>query len=269
MPDVDLGDAVIHYEEAGDGPLAYVFCHGLGGSGEGFEREDMAWYAERFRTISWDNRGLGRSGQSAKYSLPLYAKDLDGLLGHLGIDRAVIFGVSWGGVVVQRFALDYPERCAAIVVDSSSSEVNPLASENWYMRGEVARLGYERAMAGREMAAAFAGHVTVNEQPQLGDRVKPEHVDSYVAEARATAGLREHPMTPELHRISCPALIVGGGKDTVAGAGGSVVMARAIGDNARLEILQEAGHGTYRQGREEFRALLLEFLADHGLYSGS
>jgi 3-oxoadipate enol-lactonase len=261
MPQVDLGEVTIHYEEAGSGPLTYVFCHGLGGSGEGFEQADMAWYAERFRTISWDNRGLGRSGQAARYSLPKYAQDLNGLLDHLGVERAVVFGVSWGGVVVQRFALDYPERCAAIVLDSTSSEVNVKASENWYMRGEVARLGAEAALAGRAMTPAFAGHVTMSDSDAPQRTVRPEHVDSYVAEARATAGLREHPLTPELHRIDCPALVVGGGKDVVAGAAGSVLIARAIGDNARLEILQEAGHGVYAQDREGFRKLLEEWLA--------
>jgi 3-oxoadipate enol-lactonase len=176
MPQVDLGEVTIHYEEAGSGPLTYVFCHGLGGSGEGFEQADMAWYAERFRTISWDNRGLGRSGQAARYSLPKYAQDLNGLLDHLGVERAVVFGVSWGGVVVQRFALDYPERCAAIVLDSTSSEVNVKASENWYMRGEVARLGAEAALAGRAMTPAFAGHVTMSDSDAPQRTVRPEHV---------------------------------------------------------------------------------------------
>ena len=263
---MELGDATIHYEEAGAGPLTYVYCHGLGGSGRGFEESDMAWYAERFRTISWDNRGLGRSGPAERYSLPLYASDLERLLDRLDVERAVVFGVSWGGVLVQRFALDYPQRCAAIVVDSSSSEVNTLASENWYQRGEVARRGAE-ALEGRALEPAFEGHVTVTEG--AGAPVAPEHVDSYVAESRAAAALREHPLTPYLHRIECPALIVGGGQDTVAGAGGSVIMARAIGENARLEIVQDAGHGVYAQARERFRGLLLGFLAESGLWGGA
>ncbi len=262
MPLMDLGDVQIHYEERGSGSPAFVFCHGLGGSGEGFERDDMDWYAQRFRTISWDNRGLGRSGQAAKYSLPLYAGDLDRLLDRLGVARAVLLGVSWGGVVVQRFALDYPERCAAIVLDSTSSEVNVLASENWYLRGEVAKRGAD-AIAGRDVKPAFEGHATV-EQTAAGSGVKPEHVDSYVAESRATAGLREHPLTPYLKHIVCPALVVGGGKDTVAGAGGSVIISRNI-PGSRLEILEHAGHGVYRQAPDEFRALLLEFLGQHGL----
>ncbi len=262
MPMADLGDVQIHYEMRGGGPLTYVFCHGLGGSGEGFEREDMDWYAQRFRTISWDNRGLGRSGQAKKYNLGLYAGDLARLLDQLGIERAVIFGVSWGGVTAIKFALDHPEKVAALVLDSTSSESNVLASENWYMRGELARLG-EAALAGRQMKPAFEGHATVDSGVQI-PQVKPEHLESYVAECRTVAGLREHPLTPELHRITAPTLVVGGGKDVVAGAAGSVIISRQI-PNARLEILPEAGHGTYRLARDEFRALLMGFLKEQGL----
>ncbi|MPZ99580.1 MAG: alpha/beta fold hydrolase [Dehalococcoidia bacterium] len=262
MPLMDLGDVSIHYEERGQGDTTFVFCHGLGGSGRPFEEQDMDWYAERFRTISWDNRGLGRSSGADRYSLPLYASDLDRLLDRLGVERAVLHGVSWGGVVVQRFAIDYPERCAAIVLDSTSSEVNVRASENWYLRGEVARLG-SAAVEGRETPPAFEGHATVTDVGARTD-VAPEHLESYVAECRATAGLREHPMTPDLKRISCPALVIGGGKDTVAGAGGSVVISRHVPD-ARLEIVAESGHGVYREAREEYHALLLDFLQGRGL----
>ena len=262
MADADLGDVTIHYDETGDGPLAYVFCHGGGGSGQVFV-EHFPFWGEHFRVVTWDNRGMGQSSQAAKYSLPLYAYDLARLLDHIGVERAVLHGVSWGGVVVQQFALDYPDRCAAIIVDSSSSEVNVAASENWYNRGEVARLGAEAKLG--EFRPAFAGHTasaqTIREQ---GTIVQSEHVESVVAIARALAGLREHPLTPRLKEIGCPALIVAGGQDAMAGVGGSVVMARNI-TNARLEIFQEARHGVYRHKRDEFRALVLEFCRDHGI----
>lgn len=269
MPDLDLGDVSLHYEVAGDGPLPYVFCHGLGGSGQPFEQDDQAWYAQHFRTVSWDNRGLGRSGAAANYAMPLYAGDLNRLLDHLEIERAVIFGVSWGGVLTQRFALEYPERCLAIVVDSSSSEVNQLASENWYLRGEIARLGEETALSGRANEPAFGGHVTAQAAPARSATVAPEHRDSYIAQTRAIAALREHPMTPFLHRIECPALIVGGGSDSIAGAAGTVIMARAIGDNARLEVFEGAEHGVYREERDAFRQLLLTWLTDNGLLAAA
>jgi 3-oxoadipate enol-lactonase len=124
MPEADLGDVTIHYEEAAtDKPMALVFCHGLGGNGDGFVSHFDFW-SQHFRCLTWDNRGLGRSSAAAKYNLPLYAGDLARLMDRLGIGRAIVLGVSWGGVVVQQFALDHPDKCAAIVLDSTSSEVN-------------------------------------------------------------------------------------------------------------------------------------------------
>jgi pimeloyl-ACP methyl ester carboxylesterase len=263
MPDMELEEVTIHYEEAGSGPLAYVHCHGLGGSGQGFV-EDFAFWQQHFpRVITWDNRGLGQSSQASKYNLPLYAADLAGLLDRLGVEKAVVHGVSWGGVVVQQFALDHLEKCAAIILDSTSSEVNVAGSENWYNRGEVARLGAEAQI--NEFRPAFAGHsASARAQQDQGSTVRPEHVESYVANARATAGLREHPYTPRLKHITCPALVVGGGQDGTAGAGGSVILARNL-PNARLEIFQDAGHGVFRQKRDEFRELALEFCRGHGI----
>lgn len=261
MAEVELNGVRIHYTEAGEG-TAYVMVNGLGGNSAGFVAEDMPWYAERFRTIAWDQRGLGKSGPAPKYSLPLYAADLAALLDHLEVERAIVHGVSWGGVLTQRFALDYPERCAALVLDSTSSEVNVGASENWYLRGELVRLGPD-ALAGREVAPAFEGHATVSSAPETR-RVAPEHVDSYVAQARATASLREHPLTSYLGAIECPTLIVAGGSDTVAGAGGSVVISRQI-PSARLEILEGVGHGVYRDAPERFRSLLVSFLTHVGV----
>lgn len=263
MAKVDLGDVTIHYEERGSGPLAYVFCHGGGGTGQVFVEHFPFWIQHFPRVITWDNRGMGQSSQAAKYSLPSYASDLAGLLRQLGVHRAVLHGVSWGGVVVQQFAIDYPDMCAAIIVDSSSSEVNVTASENWYKRGELARLG-ENADLGK-FRPAFAGHTASAQAIRRdGTEVRPENIDSYVAMMRALAGLREHPLTPRLGEIRCPALVVGAGRDATAGAGGSVIMARNIA-NARLEIFQEAKHAVYRHNKDEFRKLVLEFCYDNNI----
>ena len=263
MPDVELQDVTIHYEEAGSGSPAYVFCPGLGGDGSGFLEHFDFWARHFPRVITWDYRGAGQSSEAAKYNLPLFAADLVGLLDALGIERAVLHGVSWGGVVAQQFALDHLERCAAVVLDSTSSEVNVAASQNWYNRGEVARLG-AMAQVG-EFRPAFAGHTASAQSVQeQGTQVKPEHVDSYVASARAIAGLREHPFTPRLGTITCPALVVAGGQDATAGAGGSVILSRNL-PSARLEIFQDSGHGVFRHKRDEFRELVLDFCREHGV----
>ena len=73
-------------------------------------------------------------------------------------------------------------------------------------------------------------------------------------------------MTPYLSKIDMPTLVVAGGKDAVAGVGGSVILSRLI-PGARLEILPEAGHGVYRLAPDEFRAIFLDFLRQRGLTS--
>lgn len=164
---------------------------------------------------------------------------------------------------MQQFALEYGDKGPAIVIDSSSSEVNVAGSENWYNMGEVARLGPGVKLA--EFRPAFAGHTTsAQARQQEGSRVRPEHLDSYVASARAAAGLREHPYTPRLKYITCPALIVGGGQDKMAGAAGSVILARNL-PRARLQILPDAGHGICSLKVDEFSALVLEFCREHGI----
>jgi pimeloyl-ACP methyl ester carboxylesterase len=88
MPHANLGDVSIYYEEAGSGPATYIFCHGLGGSCAGFVETDLAFWSQHFRTIAWDNRGLGKSSAAEKYSAPLYAYDLMRLMDQLGVERA-------------------------------------------------------------------------------------------------------------------------------------------------------------------------------------
>jgi len=236
MPHADLGDVSIYYEEAGSGP-AFIHCHGLGGNCSRFVETDLPFWAQHFRAVAWDNRGLGRSSRAEKYNAPLYAQDLARLMDQLSIERALIHGVWWGGVLVQQFMLEHPERCAGVVLDSTSSEVNVASSEGWYARGE-------RAKRGEGLA-------------------NPEWADSTVAQARAVAGLREHPYTPRLTSVTVPALCIGGGQDGTAGAGGTVILGRAL-PNGRAHVFQDAGHGVYRQKESEFRAMVLEFAREIG-----
>ncbi|MFH1140893.1 MAG: alpha/beta hydrolase [Chloroflexota bacterium] len=245
MPDMNLGDVTIHYEEAGSGPLAFVFCAGLYGATDAFVEEFGFWKAHFGRAVAWDVRGMGHSSQAAKYSLPLYASDLARLLDGLHIDKPVVLGFSWGATVAQGFALDYLDKCAAVILESGTSEVNLAASEFWYQAAEAIRQGKPGAR-----------------------KVEPQHVDSVVAASRLVAGLREHPLTPRLKHITCPVLVVAGAKDEMnRGAGPSVIMSRNL-PNCRLHIFQDGGHTLHVEKRDEFRKLVLDFCREHGVIKG-
>lgn len=238
MANMDLGDITIHYEEVGQGPRPVIFCktHALG-LGEIYKGEPEHWQADFGRAMTWDYRGMGQSSRATKYSLPLVSSDLAALLDKLQIRSAILYGFLWGGFFAQQFALDYPAKCAALILDSSASETNVAASERWYQGGEKARNDPE---------------------------VPAEDRDFLVFANRTLAGLREHPFTPRLKHITCPVLLVAGGKDQMGGAPAAVIMSRNL-PNCKLNIIQEAGHGLIRERPREVQKLVVEFCREHGV----
>src|SRR6185312_402648 len=102
------------YEEAGDGP-AVVLIHGFGLDMRMWDPQ-IGPLAARFRVVRYDCRGFGSSGPfdpGVPYS---HADDLLALLDHLGIARAALIGLSFGGRVVMQTALAAPERVAGLAL---------------------------------------------------------------------------------------------------------------------------------------------------------
>jgi pimeloyl-ACP methyl ester carboxylesterase len=242
MPEMNLGDVVIHYEEAGHGPLALVFCHGFSTNmTDDFVQEIEFWREHFGRAMTWHHRGMGQSSKMTKYSLPLYASDMARLIDSLRMECVVVVGALFGGVVAQQFALDYPSKCAALVLDSTSSELSVRRSEEYYKRGSAQR-----------------------DSPDVG----PGDPESYVAAHRAVAGLREHPLTPRLKSIACPVLIVSGvGRSSDRRDVGAGIMSLHLPNN-RIQLFEDSGPGVYRQQPQKFHALVLEFCQEHGIIAG-
>ncbi len=250
MATVDLGDVTIHYEEVGHGPTAFILCesdHMTWGpkahdhrypGGEHMIPELNHWKADIGRAIYWEYRGKGESSEPAKYSLPLAASDLARMIDKLGVTKPVVYGLEWGGVLAQEYALDYPEQCAALVLDSASPELNEAASEPWYKQA------YSR----------LEDPVSFPERPKYSKFV-----------CRVFGSMYERPMTPRLHNIKSPTFILAGAKDTATrGAGGSVIMSRQI-QGSQLKIFDEGGHGLIRERPREVQPLVIEFLRKHGI----
>jgi pimeloyl-ACP methyl ester carboxylesterase len=125
MPSVHVGDINVYYElhgaePHGDGP-PLVFIGGLGADLTLFAPMTRQ-LAQRFRVLTFDNRGAGRTDQpDAPYSIPMMADDTLGLMDALGIDRAHILGVSMGGRIAIEIAGRHPERVDRLVLISSAA----------------------------------------------------------------------------------------------------------------------------------------------------
>lgn len=248
----------LHYDVQGSG-LPLVLTHGIGGSGDTWAAT-VAALRDRYRVITWDVRGFGRSSKPpGPYSAELWARDLAGLLDVIGVDRAYILGHSMGGVIAQRFALDFPERVAALILVSTSSQVNAKATEYWMQQADlIEQLGFA-AYSERNRPAYTPEFLEAHPQQLEEDRrrVEMNETHAYAAGSRAVAAYN---FTPELSRISAPTLIIQGLTDTRTPPGGSVIISRNI-PGSRLVMLEETGHSPYSERPERFLEVLEEFLS--------
>ncbi|HET7419996.1 MAG TPA: alpha/beta hydrolase [Candidatus Dormibacteraeota bacterium] len=126
MPVAEVNGQRLFYEDTGGPGTPLVLSHGFLMDADMFEPQRRA-LAGRHRIITWDQRGHGRTEWDGKpFTYWDSADDLAGLLDHLGVERAVVGGMSQGGFVSLRFALRHPERTAGLVlIDTQSGLEDP------------------------------------------------------------------------------------------------------------------------------------------------
>jgi pimeloyl-ACP methyl ester carboxylesterase len=109
------GDVEIHYEQFGDRAMpTLLLVNGLGSQCINYDEEWCNLFAARgFSVVRFDNRDVGLSSKldGVDYTLANMADDAIAVLDHLGVDRAAhVMGCSMGGMIVQRMAIDHPDR---------------------------------------------------------------------------------------------------------------------------------------------------------------
>ena len=256
----------IYFEEHGQGePL--LLAYGIGGNA-GMWQPNIGPLSARRRLVLWEPRGHGRSESPedpTKVTFGHWVLDLLGLVDHLGLERAVVGGLSLGGGIATRFALAHPERVSAlVVVDSSSAAGLPLSVDNLVMRAQSIKVTIE---GGMDAMAEFA----IASNPNVAGRLRldpsaREEVFAYyrmltpIGYANSLRALLQMDyITEQLSAISAPTLLVCGDEDPSLGP--MRIMAQKI-THARFVLLEHAGHFGNRDQPEAFNRAVLEFLAD-------
>ncbi len=262
---VDVPGARLYYEDAGTGrPL--VLIHG------GFLDRRM-WdtqfqvLARDYRVIRYDVRAHGLSNAD---SVPFADhEDLDRLLEALGVDRATIIGLSMGGRIAIDYAVEYPEKVAALVL------VGPGVSGYDFATDEMNRY-IEELTAAFEADDFSAVTETFARWWCDGPQRSPDQVDPivrrHVLEMLAGSGQRwryyslerglEPAAVPRLGDIRAPTLVILGDLDVPIIHDIAELLVREVAE-ARLATITGVAHMVNMEKPEEFNGVLLEFLSGH------
>lgn len=259
MPDIQTAGGIrLHYEESGSG-MPLVCIHGWGMSGKIWDFNDELTSSGRL--IMPDLRGHGASSAPGTgYSLEDFAADLEELFTKLQLEKGVLLGWSLGAQVALQAVPLLRKRLDAVILVSgtprfTAAEDYPHGLSIQAVRGLGLRLkrDYEAAMSGF-FTGMFVDGEAVPEERLLLPELPPRHAALATLDTLASADLR-----PLLPAVDLPVLLIHGGADPVCLPAASRFMAELLPD-ARLEVIDGAGHAPFLSSRIRFNDTVSRFL---------
>ncbi len=247
------GISVGFQDSGGDGPVV-LLSHGFLMDHSMFDLQVSA-LKENFRVITWDERGFGATQALTDFTYWDSARDAIGLLDHLGIDKAVIGGMSQGGFISLRLALLAPERVRALIlIDTQSGTEDPSKVEG-YNGLHDAWMEHGPAPV-QEIVAGLI----------LGPGDWPEWTNKWAALDRPQFSRAFHclmdrdDITPRLAEINAPALILHGSLDQAIPVVKAEILRDQLTGKAELVVIDGAPHAANLTHPIETNAAILRFL---------
>jgi 3-oxoadipate enol-lactonase len=256
----------IYWDEQGSGePLLLIM--GLGYPSD-------AWYrtrpvlAEKYRTIAFDNRGVGRTDMPpGPYPISVMASDAAAVLDAAGVEKAHVFGISMGGMIAQEFALQYPQRVISLILGCTA----PGGPNAVRADAEATQMLFARGTMTKEEAAQAA--VPFIYDPGTPRKLIDEDIEkrrpwfpSAEAYTAQLQGILAWECYSRLSKISAPTLVIHGEHDRLVPPGNGKLIAENI-RGAELVMLKDASHIFTTDQPEAAQSAIFHFLATHSISS--
>jgi 3-oxoadipate enol-lactonase len=240
MSFIRLAGQLLHYRLQGPvGAPVVVLANSLGTDARIWD-EVIDRLAPRYHILSYDQRGHGLSdAPDGPYAFDDLVGDLDGLMIHLGIERAVLAGISLGGLVAQGFAFRHPERLGGLILLDTAAQIGDAAF--WAARIEAVRAQGLAAMADGLLARWFTGDFRAREpDAYAGWRTMLER-SSVAGYLGSCAALRDTDLREAIGGIVIRTLVLAGDSD-VSTPPDLVRATAARLPRASFALIEGAGH---------------------------
>lgn len=258
-----------------DAPLI-LFLHGFPECWYSWRHQLPAMAKAGFRAWAPDLRGYNLSSKPLgvdAYQLGVLALDVEELLNAAGVEKAIIAGHDWGGLIAWQFAMDYPERISRLVIMNAPHPARQRAGffmlrqwlKSWYIAAfqlpylpEMILTRDPRATAEGLRSSAVRREAFADADLEIYRRAIAQPgamhaaVNYYRALARAGFWL---PIKP----IDAPTLMIWGEDDIALGKELAYAPERWV-RNFRLLLIPHCGHWVQNEAADEVNDVMLEFL---------
>ena len=264
MPTLRVRDLEMDYRIDGDGAEALVLVNGLADTKESWAAQVPA-FADRYRVISYDNRGVGGTTVTpGPYTTAQMADDLHGLADALGLDRFHLVGTSMGGMIAQEYAIAHADRLRSVALCNTYAWPGPYCLRMFQLWRElVPHLGV--GFTQREILLWAFTPEFVESRPEECAEVErelaanPQDPAAYLAQLEA---IETHDTRGRLGAITCPALTLIGEQDLIIYAALSRRLHDALPTSTWAAV--PGGHACLWELPDPFNAAVLDFLATVG-----
>ncbi|MEH1921845.1 alpha/beta fold hydrolase [Nostoc sp.] len=235
-------------------PVAFLIHGGPGADHTSFKPTFSA-LSRKLQLVYFDHRGQGRSARGPKetYTLDNNVEDMEALRQHLGLDKIVVIGGSYGGMVALTYAVRYPQNVSHLIVIATAAHSGFLerAREILASKGtEEQKANAQRLWDGnfeneeqlRQYFQVLGPMYSLRHEPTTSGIAWQRNILSVDAINVAFGGfLRNYNILDQLHKITAPTLVIAGRYDWICAPEFSEEIAQAI-PNADLRIFENSSH---------------------------
>jgi len=241
--------------------------------GPGFDHATMRPYFDRFadthQVIYLDHHGNGRSGgdDPSGWNLAQWGDDIHDFCTALEIEKPVVYGLSFGGMVAMSYGARHPEAPSKLVFSSTAGRMDLPATYAMMLRlggPEAARVAEEfwsapspkRVDAYLEVCMPLYNPIPVDAEANSRSIMRTEVMFHFIQHEQ-----RSMDLLPGLAAVRCPTLVLAGGLDPITPVACSEAIFAALPEGVgELVVFPECGHGIHRAQPERAEAVLRRFL---------
>lgn len=266
MPTIKINDVNIYYEDSAPNDSqkpVMVFAHGLLWNTRMYDKQ-VEYFKTEYRCIAFDFRGQGQSQiTKSGYDMETLTEDTLGLLDALGIDKCHFLGLSMGGFVAQRIALERPELLLSLILLETSADPEDPKNVPQYRKlmKAIRWLGMKRVS--QKVMPIMFGSTFLEDKSRKADQkewLAMLNGNRKGGVVKATMGVIERDaIYDQIDRITTPTLIIVGDEDVATPYAKAERMHFAI-DGSKLAIIKGSGHTSTVEEPEQVNKVLSQFL---------